>query len=260
MPELNKELQRNISLPKVAVIIPCYNQGPYIQQAIESVITQDYPAKAVFVSDEGSTDDSYEKVRSMFEETQQHNEITVGKYKNTAIVLTKNPNPNGPSGARNRLIQMAWESSDLFSMLDADDYYLPGKISKSVKIMSADFETISIVYTDALIYNETGKYFIREYREPYSRQRLEQECIISNTPLLNKKVFSKMTHLYDETMRTAEDWDFWLRLTKNNIAIHIPEAMHVYRVTGKNASDVVPTEVWNANWQKIRQRINGKRD
>lgn len=247
------------SLPKVAVIMPCYNHGKYIQQAIMSVVKQDYPMKSVFVSDEGSSDDSYDQVIKLFDKQEQRKDITLGVVNNTTIVLSRNPQPNGPSGARNRLMQQAWQSSDMFCMLDADDFYLPGKISKSVMVMSEDMDTIGIVYTDGLIYHENKNLLIREYREPYSKQRLEQECIVSNTPLLNKKALHKLTHLYDESMRTAEDWDLWLRITSKHVAIQIPEALHVYRVTGKNSSDVVPKEVWQANWAKIRDRYhNGK--
>ncbi len=158
MPVPNKDPQR--SLPKVAVIMPCYNHGPYVQQAIMSVVEQDYPTKAIFVSDEGSTDDSYQKVKSLFEKYEENSERVVGVIGKTTVVLSKNPNPNGPSGARNRLIGQAWEHSDLFSMLDADDYYLPKKISKSVMAMSEDFETIGLVYTDALLYKQNNNFFI----------------------------------------------------------------------------------------------------
>lgn len=251
---------KNIStgIPKVAVIMPCYNHGKYIQTAILSVTDQDYPMKSIFISDEGSTDDSYNQVVSLFERQEQRGEVTLGVVRGTTIVLSKNPNPRGPSAARNRLLEMAWPSSDMFCMLDADDYYLPGKLTKSVMVMSEDIETIGIVYSDALIFHENKNLFIREYREPYSKQRLEQECIVSNTPLLNKKALMKLSHLYDESMRTAEDWDLWIRISSKSVAVQIPEALHVYRVTGKNASDVVPMEVWRANWAKIRERYHVK--
>jgi glycosyltransferase involved in cell wall biosynthesis len=252
------ENDKNVStsLPKVAVIVPCYNHGSYVQQAIMSVVNQDYPMKSIFVSDEGSSDDSYNQIVKLFDRQEQRKDVTLGVVKNTTIVLSKNPNPRGPSGARNRLIQQAWGSSDLFCMLDADDFYLPGKLTKSVMVMSEDIETIGIVYTDALIYHENKNLLIREYREPYSKQRLEQECIVSNTPLINKQALLRLSHLYDESMRTAEDWDLWLRMTSKSVAVHIPEALHVYRVTGKNSSDVVPAAVWQANWAKIRERYH----
>ncbi len=243
---------------RIAVIIPCFNHGPYIRDAILSVVNQDYQNKVIYISDEKSTDNSWMVAYNTLDLIAQGDlskDLIFGSVKGVNVVLSKNMAPNGPSGARNRLIKMAWDYADAFMMLDADDAYLPGKISKSVQKMVDAEELAGIVYTDAIIYHEKIKLNIREYREPYSRLRLEQECIISNTPLVTKEALNKVG-LYDEGMRTAEDWDLWLRITAQFMAIHIPEALHMYRVTGKNASDVVPPEVWQSNWQKISERIN----
>ena len=56
-------------------------------------------------------------------------------------------------------------------------------------------------------------------------------------------------------MSTAEDWDLWLRITEKFIAVHLPEAISFYSVTGNNASDTVSKDVWQENWQKISNRI-----
>lgn len=259
MPTSNKNTKADIQPTRVAVIIPCYNHGDYVEEAIKSVVDQDYQYKSIFISDEGSTDDSFAKILNLIKESKDIGDgIIFGRVNDVAIFLSKNPNPSGPSAARNRLIKQAWPINDAFSMLDADDYYLPGKISSSIDIINSDPEVIKLVYTDAVIFHHNRNLWIREFREPYSRQRLEQECIISNTPLISKKALEK-SGLYDESMRTAEDWDLWLRLTENGIAVHIPEPMHVYRVTGKNASDTVSKEIWNENWRKIQARINGQR-
>ena len=111
-----------------------------------------------------------------------------------------------------------------------------------------------IVYTDAVIKNLNTGTEVHEYREPFNRQRLERECIISNTPLINKTAFGKSGG-YDETMRTCEDWDLWLRITEEFVAIHIPELGSVYHVTGRNSTDVVPIEIWQQNWAKIREKM-----
>lgn len=257
----SQDEQRRVPAPKVAVIIPCFNHSKYIEECILSVVKQDYPVKAIFFSDEGSTDDSWQKVLDLTNDKTwiDDKSVLVGTIEGTRIVLSQNPNPNGPSGARNRLIKLAWEPSDLFCMLDADDYYLPGKISQSVYTILEDLDSIGLVYTDAIIHHDNKDLNIREYREPYSRMRLEQECIISNTPMISKKAL-EISGLYDESMRTAEDWDLWLRITERFVASHIPEALHVYRVTGNNSSNTVPVEIWNENWHKIRERINGRRN
>ena len=143
-------------------------------------------------------------------------------------------------------------------MLDADDLYLPKKISKSVVKYMEYPDNIGIVYTDAIIQNKLKGTRIYEYRMPFSRESLESECIISNTPLISKQALST-TGGYDPGMRTCEDWDLWLRITENFVAIHIPESLHVYSVTGKNSSDVVPQEVWQKNWSIIHNRIMARK-
>ena len=104
------------------------------------------------------------------------------------------------------------------------------------------------------MYISTGS-VVLELRKPYTRVELEYECMISNTPLVNKIALAK-AGLYDEDMRTAEDWDLWLRITENFVAVHIPEPLSTYSVTGANASDTVSLDIWNNNWEKIRKRVN----
>lgn len=240
--------------PRIGIIIPCFNHGTYLEQTIQSVVQQHYDNKVIYLSDEKSTDNSWQVATSLLDEKVDEQDLIVGTIQGVPAILSKNENPNGPSGARNRLIKMGWDACEAFMMLDADDAYFPGKISKSVKKMIDGEGLVGIVYTDAVIYHEKNGLSIREYREPYSRARLEQECIISNTPLVTKMALAQVG-LYDETMRTAEDWDLWLRISQYYVAVHIPEALHLYRVTGKNSSDVVPKEVWEANWKKIGERV-----
>ena len=137
---------------------------------------------------------------------------------------------------------------------DLGDEYLDGKIKKSVQKYEDNKKYVGIVYSDAIIENLNKGTKIHEFREPFSRDALERECIISNTPLVSKEAI-KSCGMYDEEMRTCEDWDLWLRITETFVAIHLPEPLHVYSVTGRNSSDTVDKEVWQSNWQKIRQRL-----
>ncbi len=242
MPTLNTELEQSCQKPIVTVVIPCHNHSDMVCNAIDSVIMQDYRPIQIIVVDDGSTDNPQETIESK------------GYPEEVPISLIRNEHAKGPSAARNAAIQVSWDSTDVFMMLDADDLYLQNKVSMSVEKFLKNPELIGIVYTDAIIKNINTKTEIHEFRQPYNRQSLEMECIISNTPLISKKALS-IAGGYDEEMRTCEDWDLWLRITENMVAIHIPETLHVYHVTGKNSSDVVPQEVWQQNWQKISQRI-----
>lgn len=249
----DKEVPRNFRL---GIIIPCYNHGKYLCKCINTVENQSFEGidHCIYISNEKSTDNSKEVILSLAQDFLPVGENLYFSEKQK-IAFYDNPNPRGPSAARNNLIKLGIQN-DAFAMLDADDYYLPGKIKKSIDILKSDIENIGIVYSDAIILNDMTGRMVNEFREPYSFKRIRQECIISNTPIINKKAL-EACGLYDETMRTAEDWDLWIRISKKFISIHIPEPLHVYRVTGKNASDVVPKEIWQQNWQKIRERVNG---
>lgn len=251
---MQEHAEKDEKSTSVGIIIPCYNHGKYVSKALNSVVQQSYKNKCIYISNEKSTDNSKEVILSNIKELEKVKEnLYFGKIENCPVVFYDNPEPKGPSAARNNLIKIGIQN-DAFSMLDADDYYLPNKLNKTVEIMNSN-PMIGLVYNDAIIHNVKLNTNIYEYREPFSAQRLHQECIVSNTPLIRKQALIDCG-LYDEDMRTAEDWDLWIRITKRYIAYHIPEALHVYRVTGENASDVVPMEVWQKNWQKIRERLN----
>ena len=104
----------------------------------------------------------------------------------------------------------------------------------------------------ARIRNGKNTKSVKKHTQKYLKKVREGK--LSNTPLINKKALDQVG-LYDESMRTAEDWDLWLRITSKFVAIHIPVPLSTYSVTGFNASDTVPSEIWHKNWEKIRDRI-----
>ena len=232
------------SIFNVTVVMPCHNHATFLERSVGSVVSQDYERTRLVIVNDGSSDNSFEVASDLSR-----------RYENVEVV--SNEHPTGPSAARNLAIKHAWETTDFFMQLDADDSYLPGKISKSVDIMSKDVGNIGLVYADVLIENISTGSVVLELRKPYTRNELEHECMVSNTPLINKLALSRVG-LYDEDMRTAEDWDMWLRITEHFVAVHIPEPLSTYSVTGSNASNTVSADVWNKNWAKIQSRISNQ--
>jgi len=231
---------QDFTAPRVTVVIPCHNHADMLLDAIQSIVIQDYRPIQICVVDDGSKDNPKSKLKDF--------ETDI----NIAFII--NESPAGPSAARNIAIDRMWDHTDLFMMLDADDLYLQGKISKSVEKFLEYPDHVGIIYTDAVIKNIHTNTKVHEFRTYFDREELEKECIISNTPMVTKQAFEQCGG-YDESMRTCEDWDLWLRITENFMAIHIPEPLHVYHVTGKNSSDVVPQKVWQENWAKISQKL-----
>lgn len=240
MQTLDSAAGQGVNSPRVTVVIPCHNHADMLLNAVNSVLLQNYRPIKICIVDDGSTDNPKEVITSISSDVE--------------ITFIRNESPTGPSAARNVAIDNMWDQTDLYMMLDADDLYLQGKVKKSVEKFLEFPEHAGIIYTDAIIKNIHTKTNVHEFRTHFDREELEKECIISNTPMVTKSAFEKCGG-YDETMRTCEDWDLWLRITENFMAIHIPEALHIYHVTGKNSSDVVSEEVWQENWAKISHRL-----
>ena len=65
--------------------------------------------------------------------------------------------------------------------------------------------------------------------------------------------------MYDEDLPPCEDWDLWLRITENFVAIHIPEPLQQYTTTGQNCSFTIPVAIWNEQRAKIQAKLNKRK-
>ncbi len=250
-------------VPHVCVITPCHNHGNYIQNAITSVLTQDYANKSLIIVDDGSTDDSLLKSLQVLDITdkQEHSDMTiyVGDTNGTPCVVVSYGTAKKQAYARNLAIRLMWNGCDAFCQLDADDEYLSGKLSRSVAAWNDDQDRIGLVYSDAVIYDERDHTRLREFRQPYERSALERTNIISNAPLISKAALDKVG-LYDEALPPCEDWDLWLRITECFMAVHVPEALQMYRVTGQNCTFTVTEDRWNEQRAIVQKKMMERRN
>ncbi|MCP5131833.1 MAG: glycosyltransferase family 2 protein [Pseudomonadales bacterium] len=110
-----------MSAPLISVIIPTYNCAHYLGDAIESAFSQDYPRLEIIVVDDGSTDDTATLLATFGER------------------LRKTHQSNGGIGsARNTGLTLA--SGEFIAYLDADDLYVPGKLTRQMACFDADPE------------------------------------------------------------------------------------------------------------------------
>lgn len=111
-----------MTTPLVSVLIDTYNYGRFVEQAVESVLTQDYPPERMelILVDDGSTDDTPERVAKYLE----------GSPGRAPVQYLRKEN-GGQASAFNCGIGRA--TGDLVAFLDADDYWLPGKLARVVE-------------------------------------------------------------------------------------------------------------------------------
>lgn len=219
----------------VSIIIPCYNQGEYIQESINSALNQIYQNIEIIIVDDGSNDEYTLRIL---------NQINNPKI---TVIHTKN---KGASAARNNGIKIA--SGKFILPLDSDDLIHPSFLEKTVPILTNN-KNIAIVGSYFEHFGNSsyqGKYCLSGYSDLYVKSDPNTLC----TCLFRRSEW-EFINGYDETMTLGlEDWEFWIRLlesTKKAVYV-VPEILLYYRIKEQSTS----TDV-NANKDKrVRLLIN----
>ena len=189
-------MTQRLDKPLVTVIIPTYNRGWIIQQAIDSVLDQDFNDYELIVVDDGSEDNTLEILKAY------------GK----AITVLHQSN-KGVSAARNRGIDAA--AGRLIAFLDSDDLWLPKKLSTQVKFFENN--------ADALI-NQTQEIWIRNGRRANPKKRHHkfsgmiferslELCLVSPSAVMVARELFDSVGVFDEQLPACEDYDLWLRVS-----------------------------------------------
>lgn len=195
---------------KVSVIMPCYNDGQYIEEAIESVLNQSYKDIELIIIDDGSDDEYTIKVI---------NKISHEKIK---VLHTDHLRP---AGARNYGISLS--TGKYILPVDSDDKIEPTYIEQAVNILEGNPE-IGIVYCQADLFGEqSGRWDLPNY----SFETMLLDNIVFVTALFYKEDWEKAGG-FNTTMDSGmEDYDFWLSILGLGKQIYqIPEILFHYRI------------------------------
>ena len=256
--------------PNVALIITNYNYGRYVIEAINSGINQTYEGNVrVYVVDDGSSDDSWEKISNIAQEKEAINlsepyYTGIVEHRSSENVFAYRISNSGASAGRNVAIWQAWDWADIFGVLDADDAYYPDKVKILVdKLM--EYSDIGVAYAD--YDNVYPQYSKTEYKESYSRETLLNRCIVHSNSLIKKDILQKVIlpnkEIFDSRLHgpasegfigCTEDYDLWLRLSKVCIFTHVPIKLAIANQTGNNQSHKMTAEIFQNNAKILSSR------
>jgi glycosyltransferase involved in cell wall biosynthesis len=214
--------------PLVSVIVPAYNVAEFIGEALDSVLAQTFTDYEIIVVNDGSPDT--EKL-----------EKALAPYMSRIIYL-KQEN-RGVSAARNAGIAAARGS--LIAFLDGDDTWLPNYLKIQVSRIQAD-ATIDVLYPNVIMFGDSsddGEEFMSicpSSGEVTFERLLLQECNVSNCSIARRDTIIR-AGLFDESLRSVEDFDLWLRVIKQGgrIAYHRNVLARYRRRPGSLTADPV---------------------
>ena len=193
---------------KVSVVIPTYNRINLLERAVNSVIRQTKNAFEIIVVDDGSDDNSSEMVKQKF----------------GSVILVRQENC-GVSAARNRGIEIS--KGDWIALLDSDDEWKPNKLEKQINALNKDPDYFFCHTNETWIRNGVRVNQGKRHKKygGYIFDKCLDICRISPSSALFKKSILEHVGLFDNELHVCEDYDLWLRITREHKILFIDEPL-----------------------------------
>jgi glycosyltransferase involved in cell wall biosynthesis len=190
--------------------MPCFNDGAYLAEALESVLGQTYTPLELIIVNDGSTDAATNDLLA---------EIA------GPPTLKLNTNRVGPAAARNAGIRAA--AGRYVLPLDADDKIHPRYVEKAVAVLESQ-PKVGVVYCQADYFGaRTGRWEL----PPYAADRMFFGNIIFVTALFRKEDWDRVGGFDESLTHGLEDYDFWLSIMEEGReVVQLPEVLFYYRI------------------------------
>ena len=228
----------NGELPKVTVLMPAYNAGKYIGEAIQSILDQTFSNFELLIINDNSTDNTKEVIKK-FTDCRIRTIDHVGK---------------GISSALNAGLKEA--KGYYIARFDADDVCLKKRLERQVNFLDANADYI-LIGTDAEYIKENGDHLFDFHCVSYCYsdilQRLYQQCPFIHSSVMYKKEKVLQAGCYSEHAHNFEDYLLWITLVKAGKCCNLPDPLIKVRF---NPASVTIDEKWRGErFRKLKKEI-----
>ncbi len=197
--------------PLVSIVIPTFNHGRYLREAIDSVLAQSYARIELIVVDDGSTDDTARVLES---------------YRGRIRALRQ------ANAGQSRALNHGWglATGEILSYLGADDVLETHAAATAVDWLERHADS-ALVYCDYLLIDPASQVVRRVANGDFSYASMVSDLVCFPGPGV---FFRKSAYLkaggWDESLRQMPDFEYWLRLAREGGFVRIPDVLARYRV------------------------------
>ncbi|MBV6623678.1 MAG: glycosyltransferase [Rivularia sp. (in: Bacteria)] len=203
-------------MPIISVVVPAYNSQSTILETINSVLEQTFSDFELIVINDGSTDKTLEILATV---------------KDARLKVYSYPNGGLPA-ARNRGIARA--SGEFISFIDADDLWTPDKLELQLQALQKS-PSAGVAYSWTICMGNNGESFHPGVSESYQgnvyQYLLIGNFIASGSNVLLRQQAIESVGYFDESLKSSEDWDYWLRLAPKWDFVVVPKPQIIYRLS-----------------------------
>lgn len=198
-----------MAAPRVSVVVPCYNLGPYLAEAVDSVLAQSFTDVDILIVDDGSTDPETRTILDSFERPK------------TRVLRIEN---RGLPGAKN--VGIRETSGELLCMLDADDLLEPQMLARSVAALDADPSIAFASHWLRTFGEEAGEWTPTSCDFP----ALLDMNTVNGSALVRRSALEAVGGFDETFLDGCEDWELWIAMVARGFrGVIIPEFLFRYR-------------------------------
>jgi glycosyltransferase involved in cell wall biosynthesis len=212
----------------VSVIIPCYNYAHFLPDAVASVAAQSCPNWELIVVDDGSADASSSVACAQ-----------LARFPGRRIRALRQHNA-GPAAARNTGAAQAHGRYLVF--LDADDMLVPTYLERCLRALDAHPDA-AFAYSGMLLFGHDQHVWPGQ---PFDRHRLALDNFVPPPALVRRAAFAQSGGFDTSIAQGFEDWELWLRISRAQPGLHIPEPLVYYRRHADSLSLRSRSRAWDA--------------
>jgi glycosyltransferase involved in cell wall biosynthesis len=210
----------------VSIVTPSYNQARFIEDTVQSVISQDYPHIEYLIVDGGSTDNTVELIR---------------KYE-SKLAWWISERDMGQTDAINKGFARA--TGGILAWINSDDTYEPGAVSAAVKYLQ-EHPDIGMVYGDCNYIDEDGKVIGRfnSMQTSYHLIRQGYNHIPQQTMFFRADLWRQVGPL-DPSFHFAMDYDLWTRISARTEIKYVPQTWANFRLHDSGKTILADDRFW----------------
>jgi glycosyltransferase involved in cell wall biosynthesis len=256
--EFSSSFERMPKQSDITIVIPAYNPSPeFLRLTLASALSQDFDGStSVTIVDDGSR----EPISS----------IPMDLFADQRVTLIRQEN-KGPSEARN--LGVILSQSPVIVGLDADDILLPNACTSLYKGLS-EYKNAVLAYGDGMFIGTIPKSHQWPHKTPsvvdynkrtnvWCKPEFDKNLLLEFMYIGHPQMYKREALLtiggYEPEYRSAQDWDFALKMSEIGDFVHVPEVLHLYNYNADNISSRTKAEEQLRREQKMVAKALGRR-
>src|SRR6201987_1772921 len=221
--------------PLISIVTPSFNQGRYLGETLDSILTQGYPNLEYIVMDGGSADQSVEVIRARQER----------------LAVWQSQPDHGQGGAVNEGFARA--RGLIFGWLNSDDLHTNGTLHTVANLLAECVHEAVVVYGSCELFRDNETVIERRSAVPFDLNRLQITDFLDQPSVFFTRAAWERVRPLDESLHYAFDWEWFLRAAKVCRFIQCDQVLSRYRIHSQHKTGTGGLRRWEEMSEVVRR-------